>query len=159
MNLLNAGGMETKLNSDVEGVMWGKLILNAGINPLTALFGQENGQFAKNDRGRAILRQVIEEAVKVAKARGITLPYGTDSDNAVENAQRVLENTARNKSSMLTDVIRGVVPEIDSINGAIVKEGERLGVDVGLNKSIVQLVRSIYRVNEDAEYNTTHVHE
>lgn len=89
--------------------------------------------------------------MKVAKARGVTLPYGNDSDKAVEKAEKVLQNTARNKSSMLTDVLRGVLPEIDSINGAIVKEGERLGVEVGLNRSLVQLVRNIYRVNEDAE--------
>lgn len=95
--------------------------------------------------------QVIEEAVKVAKARGVTLPYGTDSDKAVEKAEKVLQNTAGNKSSMLTDILRGVLTEIDSINGAIVKEGDRLGVEVGLNRSLVQLVRNIYRVNEDAE--------
>lgn len=92
--------------------------------------------------------------MKVAKARGISLPYGTNSDSAVASAERVLENTSRNKSSMLTDILRGVAPEIDSINGAIVREGERLGVDVGLNKSLVQLVRSIYRVNDDGEYQT-----
>jgi 2-dehydropantoate 2-reductase len=72
-----------------------------------------------------LTRQVIEEAVKVALARGITLPYGTDSNQAVASVERVLHNTAKNKSSMLTDILRGVGTEIDSINGAIVKEGER----------------------------------
>lgn len=56
--LLSCGGMETKLNSDVEGVVWGKLIVNAAINPLTALLGVENGQLVKSERGRAILRKV-----------------------------------------------------------------------------------------------------
>jgi 2-dehydropantoate 2-reductase len=57
-DMLAYGGMETKLNPNVEGVVWGKLILNAAINPLTALFGLDNGQLVKSDKGRAILRRV-----------------------------------------------------------------------------------------------------
>lgn len=144
-DLLHHGGMDTRLNPDVEGVVWGKLILNAAINPLTAIFGLENGQLATNAKGKAILKLVIEEAMIVAKARGVVLPYGQDLSVAVENAERVLHNTAKNKSSMLVDILRGVGTEIDSINGAIVKEGEKLGLDVGLNKSLVQLVRNLYR--------------
>jgi len=52
---------------------------------------------------------------------------------------------------MLTDILRGVATEIDSINGKIVSEGEKVGVDVSFNRSLVELLRKLYRVNSDSE--------
>jgi len=72
----------------------------------------------------------------VANARGTRLPFSDPLSITYE----VLRNTANNSSSMLRDVQRGVKTEIEYINGAIVREGEKLGVDVDFNRRIVSLL-------------------
>jgi 2-dehydropantoate 2-reductase len=61
--------------------------------------------------------------------------------NAEESVLNVARATADNISSMLVDVLRGVQTEVDSINGAIVKEGEKLGVSVLINKTLCGLLK------------------
>jgi len=75
--------------------------------------------------------------MNVAQARGTKLPF----NDPVEMTMEVLRNTAKNYSSMLRDVQRGVPTEIDFINGAIVKEGEKHGVNVEFNKRIIKLLQ------------------
>jgi len=55
----------------------------------------------------------------------------------------VARATAANRSSMLQDVLRGAPTEIGVINGAIVREGERVGVPTPVNQMLTDLVRAI----------------
>ncbi len=56
-------------------VIWGKLIVNESINPLTALLNLTNGMLIESEQGRKLISKVVDEAVKVASARGVHLPY------------------------------------------------------------------------------------
>jgi len=159
LSLFQSSGQEVEINENIESVQWGKLVINAGINPVTALYNLENGQLVHNEKGRSMLRKLINEAVAVAIAKGITLSYGTTSEQAIAKAETILRNTSQNKSSMLTDILRGVATEIHSINGVVVAEGDKLGVDVRFNRSMLAILDSLYRVNVDSEYENTQSEE
>jgi len=137
-DMLTAAGFATTLESNIEEVVWRKLVVNVGINALTAILNIPNGGLVENAAAQAILREAIAEATRVAHAKGIAIP----NDGAVR-AIEVARRTAPNISSMLADVRRGVETEIDVMNGAIVREGERLGIDTPVNRTLKNLIHAL----------------
>ena len=125
-----------------ESLLWGKLLVNAAINPLTAILRSRNGALLdaegmlSGNIGRAA-SALATEAAAVAHATGATLPY----DNPLERVAQVLQVTAPNTSSMLADIQRGVETEIAAINGHIVTTGATHNVPTPVNKAIVDLVQ------------------
>jgi 2-dehydropantoate 2-reductase len=139
--LLTGAGFATTLESNIEVVLWRKLVVNVGINALTALLNVPNGTLVENGAAQAILREAIAEATYVAHAKGIALP-----DDGAERALEVAQRTATNISSMLADIRRGVETEIDVMNGAVVREGERLGIDMPVNRTLTRLVHALEKI-------------
>lgn len=133
----NRAGIETHLELDVTRLVWKKLLINAGINVLTAIFDVPNGMLVEDPELNAIMRGALAEAVEVAKAHGLSfcLP------EVVAEVEEVCRLTAANLSSMLQDFRRGSETEIDYINGAIVRLGEERGVPTPLNRLLVRLVK------------------
>lgn len=138
IDLLGRSGFEVHETEDLDSVVWGKLVVNAAINPLTALLGVPNGELLEHSAARELMGAAAEEAAAVASTRGVQLPY----DDARGLAEDVARRTATNRSSMLQDVTRGAPTEIDAISGAIAQEGERLGVPVGVNWTLWKLIRA-----------------
>ena len=136
--LLLKAGFEVVLEEDLENLVWGKLVVNAGINPITALLGIRNGELLESEPAHALLREVAHETAEVARARGVNLPF----DDPGEWVANVARQTASNCSSMLQDVQRRAPTEIDAISGAVVREGERLGVSTPINATLWRLVRA-----------------
>jgi len=137
--LFNRAGFQTKITSDVEGLLWSKLIVNVGINALTAITRLNNGRLLEFPFTRKIMREVVKEAYRVAKKKKIKLLY----PNPIEKVEEVCRKTYGNISSMLQDVLKKKKTEIDFINGAIVKEGERLGISTPINAILTDLVKTI----------------
>ncbi|MCX5710461.1 MAG: 2-dehydropantoate 2-reductase [Candidatus Omnitrophica bacterium] len=132
-------GLETRISKDIKGALWSKLIINAGINALTAITRLNNGRLVEFDGTRKILREAVAEATKVAKRKRIKLIY----DDPLAKVEAVCEATAANVSSMLADVLRKKRTEIDYINGVVVRQGQELGIPVPINSVLVDLVRTI----------------
>ena len=138
-NILRAASLETIVSDNIYSFIWGKLIINAAINPVTAITRLRNGDLLKCTETREFLRSIAEESALVAKAKNISLPYD-DPFRAVEDTCRY---TALNISSMLQDVLHGKMTEIDAINGAIVSEGIKAGMKASVNEMLVYLVKGI----------------
>jgi len=136
--ILQAAGWETHLVSDITPFLWGKLLVNAGINPITALLGQPNGVLLDNPEAARACRLVTTEAARVARALGVELPW----PDPVEETARVAGYTAKNRSSMLQDLDAGHRTEIDYINGAVIRYGAKVGVDTPFNRLLAMLVRA-----------------
>ncbi len=139
VSLLRKAGFDAHITSEVEGMLWGKAVVNAAINPLTALWRVPNGELLASPDRRALLTALAQEAAAVARARGVALPF----DDPIARVEAVCRATAANRSSMLQDVDRGRPTEIDSINGVIVAEGRRRGVPTPVNEVIWRLVRGL----------------
>ena len=139
---LRIAGFTVELTSDPTGLLWGKLVINAAINPITALLGIANGELLERPQARWLAAATAREAAEVARAQGIHLPY-PDPEAAVEG---VAGRTAANRSSMLQDVQRKAPTEIDAICGAIVMAGEQWGVPTPVNRTLWMLVKSMNKL-------------
>lgn len=141
IRLLRQAGFAVEEVADVEGLVWGKVVVNAAINPITALLRVPNGGLLSPERSGAwqVASEAAAEAAAVAAARGMQLPFAEPTAYVAEVARR----TAANHSSMLQDVERGRPTEIDAICGEIIAEGERLGVETPVNRVLRDLVRSL----------------
>jgi 2-dehydropantoate 2-reductase len=140
-DILRRAGFGVEVAEDVEGLVWGKAVVSAAINPLTAILRVANGGLvAPAPSGvRLLAEEAASEAAAVAAARGLRLPFTHPGARVFEVAQA----TAANRSSMLQDVERGRPTEVDAINGMIASEGERLGVPTPVNRVLWLLVRSL----------------
>ena len=127
--LLRRAGFETALSHDVERLVWRKLAVNCAINPLSVVRGAPNGALLDRAEDRELLAGAAREVAQVARARGVEL----DIDPAAL-VFGVARRTSGNRSSMLQDVERGAPTEIDAMNGAVVREGARLGVPTPINE-------------------------
>ncbi len=137
--LFNDVGIPTRISKDIKGVLWSKLIINIGINALTAITHLKNGQLLDFEGARAVMRQAVSEATKIAKRKRIKLLF----DDPLTKVEAVCSATANNISSMLADVLKKKRTEIDFINGVIVRQGESLGIPVPANNFLVNLVKTI----------------
>jgi 2-dehydropantoate 2-reductase len=139
VSALNKAGFRAETTDNVTGLLWGKLIINAGINALTAVTGLKNGKLPQVTGTSLIMEELVREAEAVAAAKKIKLPY----DDPLARVMEVCRNTSDNISSMLQDVLNKKETEIDFINGAIVMEGEMLGIPTSVNRMITYIVKAI----------------
>ena len=137
--LFQQAGIETHLSPDLDSLIWGKLVINVGINALTGILRVPNGMLREIGPACALMDAAVEEAMQIVRAKGIRLPY----DDAIQKVHDVSLATGANRSSMLQDVLRGSLTEIDVINGAIVREAGALGLQAPVNKMLTELIKAI----------------
>lgn len=142
---LTRAGVPTVGDDNVTALIWGKLVINVGINALTGITGLKNGQLADYDETKEVLAMAVEEAVAVADAASVTLPYA----DPVDKVLAIAVATAENRSSMLQDLAGGRMTEIDAINGAIVREGFRRGVPTPVNKTLTMLIKTLEKIRQE----------
>lgn len=138
-DIFRGAGLDAQRTTRVLGELWAKVVVNASINPLTAITGLPNGALLQVPALREVMQRTAEEAIDVAKADDAPLP----DDDLVARARRVAELTATNKSSMLQDVERGKPTEIDAICGEVVARGVKHGIDTPVNLTLRALVKGI----------------
>ena len=138
-DLFMSAYIPTEMTEDVNGVLWGKLLINCAINPLTAIMRVPNGQLPKNPDLCEVMSRVVEEGAAIARSAGITLPY----IDPVAKVMEVCAATAGNRSSMLQDIEAGKKTEINYLNGALVRYGKEAGVAAPLNSFLTHLVQAL----------------
>ena len=136
--LFARAGMEASScpSEEAESLLWGKLVVNCGINALTALLDVPTGSLLKLPGAAELMGQSAMECTAVAHARGTVLPF----DDPTARVREVALRTATNLSSMLQDLRRGAQTECDAINGAVVLEGRRLAVRTPVNEVLWTLM-------------------
>ncbi len=145
VNALNSAGFETHIEENIEDLIWSKLIINVGINAVTAITGLENGKLLDYPEIKEVMADLVAEGVKTAEKKGVKFTYPDPLAVVFE----VAEKTALNRSSMLQDFDRGNATEIDFINNAIVKEAEKLGMEAPVNKTVTGIVKTLEKINRN----------
>jgi len=136
---LKSAEFNVNVVEDAQSLIWGKLVINAAINPLTAILRVPNGRLLELPSARDMMSALAKETAQVAEAENIRLPF----PNPVTVAEDVARRTAANHSSMLQDVLRGAPTEIDAICGAVVEMGQKHTIDTPANQACWKLVRAI----------------
>jgi 2-dehydropantoate 2-reductase len=135
---LKAAGFTVEVVDDLDALVWSKLVVNAAINPLTALLKITNGEILTRPAARKLSIQLAKEVGAVAVAKGISLP----PQDPAALAEKVAAATASNRSSMYQDILRGAPTEIDAICGEVVKAGKELGIPTPVNAVMEQLIHA-----------------
>ncbi len=137
--LFGRAGIEAIAGGDADSLIWGKLVVNVGINALAAVCRVPNGVLGTDRTCRALMERAVDEAVAVSRRLGIVLPY----DQPLSHVLHVCSITAENRASMLQDILRGKKTEIAHINGAVADRGEAAGIQTPVNRLLADLVTAL----------------
>jgi len=136
--LLQKSGLLSSITEDIHAKLWAKLFVNVGINGLTAIENCCNGQLLESTKTRDKITALVREAEAVANAQGITI-----FEDPVQATIAVCEKTSMNISSMLQDIRNHRPTEIESINGAVSRIGQRINVATPENNKLISRIREI----------------
>jgi 2-dehydropantoate 2-reductase len=137
---LRSANFNVKIVQDARALIWGKLVINCAINPLTALLRINNGELLARPSAREMMGLLAHETAQVAAAENIRLPF----HDPIAAAEEVARKTAANRSSMLQDVLRGAPTEIDAICGAVVTIAQKHKLPTPVNWACWQLIRALW---------------
>jgi 2-dehydropantoate 2-reductase len=139
--LLVESGLKARAFEDLRPAQWSKLIFNSTVNSVAALTGlPHDPHFAQRDRPEQLghlVYDLMEEGKRVAAAAGVELHEDPWEMNVLAT-----QRGSRHYPSMLEDVEARRPTEVDQITGALVREAERLAVDVPLQQAMYRLVKA-----------------
>ena len=130
-------GVPCKLSDNVEGDLWGKLLINCAYNPVSALGRARYKRLTARAETRAVMADTVREVLAVAAAGGVRMPPGDWVEIALKLSDAMPEAT----SSTAQDLARGKQTEIDYLNGNVARRGAELGVPVPVNRTLHALVK------------------
>ncbi|WP_339256443.1 2-dehydropantoate 2-reductase [Paenibacillus sp. FSL R5-0713] len=136
--VLEQAGFDCTVSNEIDKLIYRKLLINAVINPLTALWRIPNGELITTEERKRLMRQLYEEVLLVYSERGICL----DQD-MWDQLILVCRSTATNTSSMLADVLAGRGTEVGSINGHIVRMAQKSGLTAPTHELLLQLIEGM----------------
>ncbi|MDQ3700254.1 MAG: 2-dehydropantoate 2-reductase [Chloroflexota bacterium] len=139
--LMGAAGLETTATPGVKTEVWKKLILNCATLPTAALTRLTSGGLGDPGPLLEVLDALALEAVAVARALG----YAIEPAERLDRIHTLLAGGGGGKASMLQDVEAARKTEIEVVNGAVVREAVRLGLDAPLNRAMVALIGGLER--------------
>lgn len=142
VGLLRASGLNIQGERDILPRLWQKLVINAGINPFTAILDCPNGEILDNDFFQQQIAPLCTEIAQLMSAQGIGHPNPTP-DELRNRIETVASATARNTSSMRADTLAGRPTEIDFINGYLVRLGKDLCISTPVNQLLTHKVKQL----------------
>ncbi|MBI4615536.1 MAG: hypothetical protein HY720_18100 [Planctomycetes bacterium] len=152
---VGTGEIRPRLVDDTLPHVWGKLLFNASLDPVAALTGRTLGQVFSHRPSFRIFRRLFREGCEVARAAGVRPARIQGADPfrfarllrtpAVSNVIAwIAGRRARDvESTMLADVLAGRTTEIDYMNGFLVREAERLGVETRTHRRVIEMVEEL----------------
>ena len=143
--VLTAAGLDGRVIADIKKEMWRKVIFNCVINPTTSLLGCDVGGIV-DPQLDGLKRQIIAECLAVAQADGVTfedlsaVANGAKAEDFCALIDRVFAG-ARTIASMRQDLMKGRRTEIDHMNGAVAKLGDKLGLPCPVNAALTTMIK------------------
>lgn len=140
--IFNEAGIPTRSSREIMKFVWGKIIYNSALNPLGAILEVPYGKLADNPHTKKLMNEIINEIFAVLSAHGQETLWADAAAYQKVFYEQLIPATARHHASMLQDIQRNRKTEIDALNGAIVKLGQRYGVKTPVNQIITALLQA-----------------
>ena len=138
-----AAGLPTHASADIRRDMWKKLLGNVGLSPTSAITNLTSVEIMSVPELHEVVLGAVDEAAAVGAAEGIDL----DPDEVRSVLLKLVDpsggGTGQSKSSACTDIINRRRTEVDWINGAIVRLGEKHGIATPINRTLVGAVKGL----------------
>jgi 2-dehydropantoate 2-reductase len=140
---LNRAGIPTGLVSseDIRSALWVKVLYNSALNPLSAILEATYGELGQRQETREVMRKVLKEIFQVMEKKGVRVPFKDSDDYYHFFMEKQLPPTTGHHSSMLQDISRGKLTEIDALSGAISQYAKELGLETPYNDFLTALIR------------------
>lgn len=134
-------GVPVEISANVVGAQWAKLILNCAWNALSAITRLPYGALMQQAGVEALLHDVVNECLAVARAEGVVLPG--DAVAMWAHVKGIAATMPNQLSSTAQDIARGRASEIDHLNGHVIRRGAAHGIATPANRALHTLVRAI----------------
>jgi 2-dehydropantoate 2-reductase len=139
--LISASGVPTLATDEIDKHIWGKMLYNCALNPLSAILNASYGELAAESDTREIMNRVVEEIFAVADARDTELFWSKPEEFLKLFYEVLIPPTKAHYASMLEDLKRGGKTEIEALNGAIVSYGNEANVECPVNDVLSNIIR------------------
>ena len=136
----NQAGLETIISTNIVGIMWDKLLINVATGALSGITRLPYGGLYKVKEVMECATEAVSEGIAVAKAMGVELTITDPKEIWLKAAENLPPEF---KASMLQDIEKGSRTEIDSINGSVVRLGEKHGIPTPVNGVLVASIKGI----------------
>lgn len=142
-DMITQSGIKCELTNEVDRYLWAKMLYNCALNPLGAILNVNYGNLTENEYSKEIMNRIIDEIFDVIKASGYSTLWNTPNEYREIFYTKLVPDTYNHFSSTHQDIQRKIKTEIDSLNGKVIRLGERNNVDVTTNKIIYNIIKSI----------------
>lgn len=150
---------KVEVEENFLGTRWSKLLINAAFSGMSAVLGCTFGEAAGPKESRRVVQALIKECIDVCAAGGIRIEPVQGKDivkllnytNAIKKAFSffiipiAIRKHAKLKASMLQDLEKGKLTEVDAINGAVSEYGRKVGCPTPANDRVVEIIHRIER--------------
>lgn len=131
----NSASIPTKISLDIKHELWRKLLINNGVNPLSALTGLDTKALTCHPVLTHYVYLMMKEVASVAKMDNVIL-----SQVDIDEMYQLICSFDAIKTSMLVDKEKGRTLELDSICGAVLRRASMLGVETSTTKLVNSLL-------------------
>ncbi len=139
--LIDKGGIPCITTAEIVKDLWAKMLYNCALNPVGAIFGVNYGGLETSEYSREIMKNIVDEIFEVMRAKGYKTYWENSEEYLKTFYEKLLPPTRGHYSSTLQDIRAGKRTEIDALNGQVVNLGEEAGVNVKVNRTIVQMIK------------------
>lgn len=140
---ISEGGIPCETTGTIEKDLWAKMLYNCTLNPLGAIFRIPYGILGESEYTRSIIKAIAEEIFNVLDKTGFKTHWNSAENYLEVFYEKLLPPTAKHEASMLQDIKGGRKTEIDALNGAVVKLGDKYNVNVSTNRAIMNIIKFI----------------
>lgn len=140
---ISSSGIPCEVSDELPKYLWAKMLYNCALNPLGAILGVNYGKLTESEYSKAIMNKIIAEIFDVINAAGYETLWSSAEEYEKVFYGKLVPDTYNHYSSTYQDISRKIRTEIDTLNGKVIAIGERHGVDVEVNRTLYNMIKTI----------------
>lgn len=125
--------------TDMNKRLWGKFMLNVGVNQTVAVYESDYGEIQKEGQARDTMISAMKEVIELSKIKGINL-----SEDDLDYWLKVLSTlNPAGKPSMRQDLEARRYSEVELFSGTVIRLGKEYEIETPVNKQLYEKIKFI----------------